>query len=174
MDPDGRMLMLSCGVALHHAIVALHAAGRTGSIERIDDPRRPDLVAVLRAGETVPADDTVYRALLRRRTDRRPFADAAPTPGDLVALCEAAERHGTRPDMLTTEQIPAFADLVDRAAARLRADAALSARSTAGHCRSCGPRRSRSRAPTSTRSPVRRTPATATGSPSRPQAARAK
>jgi nitroreductase len=114
VDPDGHMLMLSCGVALHHAVVALHAAGFAGAVERVDDPRRPDLVALLRLGEPQPADDSGYRAVLRRRTD-------------VEALRVAAGRHGVRLHALATEQIPVFGQIVDRAGALLRSDVAVAA-----------------------------------------------
>ncbi|WP_433203044.1 hypothetical protein ACQP00_33430 [Dactylosporangium sp. CS-047395] len=45
LDPDGRLLLLSCGGALHHAVVTLHAAGYEADVARLPDATRPDLVA---------------------------------------------------------------------------------------------------------------------------------
>src|SRR6185312_15036503 len=53
-DADGRLMVLSCGAALHHALVALAASGWTYEVERGagegDEP-----LAVVRAVEPVPA-----------------------------------------------------------------------------------------------------------------------
>ncbi|GAB3091131.1 hypothetical protein [Micromonospora schwarzwaldensis] len=37
-DPDGRLLILSCGAALHHARVSLAAAGWGVGVERLPEP----------------------------------------------------------------------------------------------------------------------------------------
>src|SRR5215213_1389114 len=37
-DPQGRLLTISCGVALHHARVALAAAGHGVAVRRLPDP----------------------------------------------------------------------------------------------------------------------------------------
>src|SRR5262245_27427268 len=44
-DPEGRMLTVSCGVALHHARVAPAAAGHGAVVERLPDPADADLLA---------------------------------------------------------------------------------------------------------------------------------
>jgi len=36
-DPDGRLLLISCGTALHHARTALAAAGWSATVERLPD-----------------------------------------------------------------------------------------------------------------------------------------
>ena len=109
VDPDGRMLMISCGVALHHALIALHAGGYTGEVHRLDDERKPDRVGWLRRGSRCDADYGLYRAIYERHTDRRPFADTAPTGADLDALRDAAEHHGVHLHLLTKEQVPDLA-----------------------------------------------------------------
>src|SRR3954467_3269517 len=73
LDPDGNLLLLSCGTALHHAAVALLAGGFVADISRLPDPERPDLVARIRQGASCPADSLLYAAIYQRRTDRRPF-----------------------------------------------------------------------------------------------------
>jgi nitroreductase len=114
LDPDGRMSLLSCGVALHHAMTALLAGGYAGTVTR-SDARRPDLVARLRRGEPCPAERSGYRAIYTRRTDRRPFADEPPAYADLEALRAAAERHGVHLAVLAEDQLLAFAVAVSRA-----------------------------------------------------------
>ncbi|HTJ34686.1 MAG TPA: hypothetical protein VL738_15780 [Dactylosporangium sp.] len=48
LDPDGHLLLLSCGTALHHATVALLAAGFDADVSRLPDRERPNLVARIR------------------------------------------------------------------------------------------------------------------------------
>jgi hypothetical protein len=114
LDPDGRMLLLSCGVALHHAVTALRAGGFAGAVTRFDADR-PNLVARLRRGAPCPAEQTMYRAIYTRRTDRRPFADEPPAGADLDELRAAAERHGVHLQLLKKSQLLAFATAVSRA-----------------------------------------------------------
>src|SRR5690242_15156245 len=83
VDPDGRLLMLSCGIALDHALSALRAAGYRGEAHRLDSARLPDRVARLRRGDRQPPDPVNYRAIYQRRTDRRPFADTPPSGADV-------------------------------------------------------------------------------------------
>lgn len=40
-DPDGRELILSCGVALHHCVVALASLGWQAKVNRFPEPTRP-------------------------------------------------------------------------------------------------------------------------------------
>ena len=115
LDPDGRLLTLSCGVALDHAVTALHAGGYTGDVTRFPDPGRTDLVASVKRGRvTVPEWDR-YQAIYARRTDRRPFADQPPTGEQLASLRTAAERHGTHLHLVSHDQLGAFAAAVSKA-----------------------------------------------------------
>ena len=54
-DPDGRLLLLSCGAALHHARIGLATAGWAASVDRLPDPKRPHLLARLQLGAPVAA-----------------------------------------------------------------------------------------------------------------------
>jgi nitroreductase len=108
LDPAGELMLLSCGIALHHAVTALAAAGYAGAVRRLPDPAEPDLVAHLRLGRQIGADRTLYAAIARRRTDRRPFSDQRPSGADLDALADAAERHGTHLHLLTEDELPRF------------------------------------------------------------------
>ena len=115
IDPDGRLMLLSCGTALHHATVALLAAGFAAGVVRLPDPDRPDLVARIRQGRRCDADDLLYRAIYQRRTDRRPFSDARPGDAVLDELRAAAERHGTHLHVVRDDQVTAFAAAVAHA-----------------------------------------------------------
>lgn len=112
VDPAGHLLLMSCGIALHHAVAALAAAGYAGDVARLPADGTPDLVARLRLGPEVTPDRSALEAIGRRRTDRRPFADTPPDARDLRRLRTAARRHGVRLQILTDDQVPPFADIV--------------------------------------------------------------
>ncbi|MEJ8278174.1 Acg family FMN-binding oxidoreductase [Pseudonocardia spirodelae] len=78
-DADGRDMLLSCGAALHHLVVALSALGRRATVTRLPDPARPEVLASVRVPATergAPGDaiDTAA-AISTRRTDRRRYGD---------------------------------------------------------------------------------------------------
>ncbi|WP_432971509.1 Acg family FMN-binding oxidoreductase [Dactylosporangium sp. CA-233914] len=123
LDPDGHLLLLSCGAALHHATVALLAAGYAADVSRLPDPDRADLVALVRQGRPSEQDDRLYRAIYRRRTDRRPFADERPSAAVLSQLRDAAERHGVHLHVIRADQATAFAAAVAHAGAVEHGDA---------------------------------------------------
>jgi hypothetical protein len=115
LDPDGRLLLLSCGLALDHALTALRAAGYEGDVRRLPDPLRPDLVAEIGRGPAGEPDHERYHAIYTRRTDRRPFGDTPAAPEHVDALRAAAERHGVHLHRLTADQVPALASAAYRA-----------------------------------------------------------
>lgn len=47
-DPDGRDLMISCGAALHHCVVALAALGWKAMVHRLPDPDDAGYLAAVR------------------------------------------------------------------------------------------------------------------------------
>ncbi|HEY3506403.1 MAG TPA: nitroreductase [Actinocatenispora sp.] len=109
VDPDGRLLVLSCGVALHHARVAVAAAGRRPLVTRFPEPGEPNLLAVLHADgpyEPRPADERACAAIWDRRTDRRPYADAGIESGLLDLLRDAAEAEGAHLHVLRDDDVP--------------------------------------------------------------------
>jgi hypothetical protein len=114
-DRDGRLLMLSCGAALHHARTALAADGWTSTVERRSDPERPELLARIRLGHQTPPDPETVRmaaAITRRRTDRRAFGEQAVTDAELTKLrrfveYEGAYLHVVRPDQIALLAISA-------------------------------------------------------------------
>ena len=120
VDPTGRLQLMSCGAALHHALVALAAAGFAGDVARLPGDGSPDVVARLRRGPAAAPDRSAYDAIYARRTDRRPFADAPPTPEDVDALRAAALRHGVRLQLVDDDRVEQFAGIVATAAAAER------------------------------------------------------
>jgi hypothetical protein len=125
IDPDGRLLTLSCGVALHYARTTLGAFGTRAEITYLPDPEDPDLLATIRLADEHPPEDSVgmarsarlFRAMSARRTDRRPFADRPVPTEALDGLRAAAEAHGAH------LHLPRHGDLVDVTVAAGRAAA---------------------------------------------------
>lgn len=93
LDPRGRQLMISCGCALFNARLAIAASGYDPIVQRFPDPEHPHVVARIRVGETAywPRSSALERAIDRRRTNRRAFADD-PVPNWLVTELELAAR----------------------------------------------------------------------------------
>ncbi|WP_433348690.1 Acg family FMN-binding oxidoreductase [Micromonospora sp. CA-111912] len=107
-DPEGRLVALSCGAALHHARVALAAEGWDFVVERISDPSDPELLARLTGLKRAEADpDAMHtvQCMQVRHTDRRPVSDEpVPTPAvDDITKAVAAE--GTRLQILNADQV---------------------------------------------------------------------
>lgn len=127
VDPDGRLLMLSCGIALDHALTALRAAGYRGEAHRLDSGQQPDRVAWLRRGVRQAPDAVNYRAIYARRTDRRPFAETPPAVADVDGLRAAAERHGAHLHVLPEDQVAELAVAVAQAGSLERTEIAVAA-----------------------------------------------
>ena len=87
IDPTGRDLLLSCGVALQHFTVALSALGWESEVRRFPNPAKPDhLASITIAGPRFSESDIgLAAAIPRRRTDRRWYS-SWPVPGGDIAL----------------------------------------------------------------------------------------
>ena len=95
-DPLGRNLVISCGAAVHHTVVAAEAVGAHVDVELVPEAAEPDLMARFTLIPQRPSDEALTRASLlgRRRTDRRRFT-AWPVPEEnLEHLAEAGEKWG--------------------------------------------------------------------------------
>ncbi|MBX6355373.1 MAG: nitroreductase family protein [Micromonosporaceae bacterium] len=125
VDPEDRLITMSCGAALHHARIALAAAGHDVHICRWPEPGQPDLLArIWLAGPHRPSAGEVdlAHAITTRRTDRRAFADT-PVPADLVArLRAAAETEGVHLHVVRERELPVLARAATRAASVQLAD----------------------------------------------------
>lgn len=95
-DPDGRDLMISCGAALHHAAVALHALGWQPTIHRFPNPAAPDHLASIELARCTPnqPDIALAAAIPRRRTDRRFYSGWPVALGDVALMTARAARLG--------------------------------------------------------------------------------
>ncbi|UXA10420.1 nitroreductase family protein [Mycobacterium sp. SMC-8] len=95
-DPDGRDLMLSCGAALNHCVVALAALGWQSKVHRFPNPAEPDHLAalVLHRYPAAELDVTLAAAIPRRRTDRRHYSSWPVPRGDIALMGARAARAG--------------------------------------------------------------------------------
>ncbi|HEX6870716.1 MAG TPA: nitroreductase [Micromonosporaceae bacterium] len=117
-DPDGRLLAISCGTALHHVRVALAAEGWQVDVVRMPDPADPDLLARLTVtGRTdvLPEAMRLLQTMRIRHTDRRPVAGTPPGPDALNAIREAVEGEGARLHVLRPDDVIELAAAADHA-----------------------------------------------------------
>jgi nitroreductase len=95
-DPDGRDLILSCGAALNHCVVALAAVGWHAKVTRLPNPADPSHLAAIEVSRSAAdsLDIALAAAIPRRRTDRRHYS-AWPVPiGDIALMAARAARNG--------------------------------------------------------------------------------
>ena len=121
-DPDGRDLMLSCGAALNHFVVAMAALGWHSTIHRFPNEADANHLASMELGRRVAAemDIALAAAIPRRRTDRR-FYSAWPVPGGDIALMGArAARAGVT--LRRIDDVANLAAVVTQAARRHATD----------------------------------------------------
>jgi nitroreductase len=118
-DPDGRMLTISCGTALHHARAALAARGWRTTVVRLPDPARPDLLARITLADRIPVSPQAmrrYQTIRLRHTDRRPVTRQTVSRATLDALAKAAADEGAHLHVLHPDQVDDLAVAVARAA----------------------------------------------------------
>jgi nitroreductase len=119
-DPDGRLLTISCGAALHHARLALAAEGWATRVERMPDPAQPDLLAHIVATGHAAAPPEAMRwvqAMEVRHTDRRPVSEEPVPDESLDAIVRAVDAEGARLQILSTDQVLELAAAASRAVA---------------------------------------------------------
>lgn len=75
-DPDGRELILSCGVALHHCVVALASLGWQAKVNRFPDPKDRCHLATIGVQPLVPDQADVEETPTKPRRNHRGFVDA--------------------------------------------------------------------------------------------------
>ncbi|OBI76244.1 NAD(P)H nitroreductase [Mycobacterium sp. E740] len=96
VDPDSRDLLLSCGIALHHAVVALAALGWHAKVHRFPNPGEPQHLASIEVRPQVPGevDIVLAAAIPRRRTDRRLYNSWCVPEADIALMGARAARCG--------------------------------------------------------------------------------
>jgi nitroreductase len=98
-DPLGRNLVISCGTALHHALIAAEAEGAATTVEHLPEGADSDLLArieVETAGvPPTPAALARLAAIGNRRTDRRRFTGWPVPEENLEHLAGAGREWGS-------------------------------------------------------------------------------
>lgn len=138
-DADRRDLMVSCGIALHHAVVGLAALGWRAKVHRFPDPAAPEHLASIElvAQEPVPADIALAAAIPRRRTDRRHFSAWPVSLADIATIGARVARMGIV--MRRVEMSIDIRSIVEQAVRRHRADDAYLAELAAWSGRHAAP-----------------------------------
>lgn len=115
IDPAGRDLLMSCGVALQHFTVALSALGWETTVNRFPDPANRDHLASIQVvGPRFSESDIALAAAIpRRRTDRRWYSSWPVPAGDITLMASRAARWGVR--VQRVENKAELADVVTRA-----------------------------------------------------------
>ena len=115
-DPDRRDLMLSCGAALNHCVIALAALGWHSRIHRFPNPSDPQHLASIELQRRTPAelDIALAAAIPKRRTDRRHFSSWPVPPGDIALMAARAARAGVK--LLRVDDVAGLKDVVAQAA----------------------------------------------------------
>ncbi|MGY2085682.1 Acg family FMN-binding oxidoreductase [Blastococcus sp. SYSU DS0539] len=119
LDPSGRQQVISCGIALEFAVVALAARGEGADVDELPDAADPTHLASVRiapAGKASSDARALADAIDRRHTVRAPF-EARAVPDDLLARLQAeAEVFGTWLKPITrSEEEVATVFLISRA-----------------------------------------------------------
>ena len=114
-DPDSRDLLLSCGAALHHAVVGLAALGWQAHVRRFPDPENPELLAGIsvRPCTAAGSDVPLAAAIPRRRTDRRMFSSWSVPAADIALMGARTARAGVM--LRQVQRLPELQDIVARA-----------------------------------------------------------
>ena len=129
-DPDGRLAVLSCGAALHHARTALSAEGLEVDITRLPDLAQPNWLArITLAGHAPVSPDAVrlVQTIRIRHTDRRPVTGKPVEPRELEAIADSIRAEGTRLHVLPRGQVIELAAAVSYAQRTEAADQAWQA-----------------------------------------------
>lgn len=111
-DAGGRQALLSCGAALDHFRVAIAAAGYATHIALYPDAEDRYRVADIGLSKLAQVTDDQRRradAILRRRTDRLPFA-APPDWDAFERLLGATDHFGCAVDVVDPADRPALAE----------------------------------------------------------------
>lgn len=102
-DPDGWALRIACGAATYNLQLAFAVTGTPMSVHWRPDPAQPTLMAALRpepARPPTPEQERLFRAIPRRRSNRRPFR-AQPVPSVArLAMIQAAASVGAWLDLV--------------------------------------------------------------------------
>lgn len=122
-DPNGQLMIISCGAALHHATVVLAVLGQQTAVDYAHNPDDPDLLATITlvGPRTVTPDDMrLHHGLRTRRTDRRPFLGTMRLSDEIITLlCDTSKPYDVATHVFKPDQVGFLAHAA-RGAARIR------------------------------------------------------
>ena len=117
-DPAHRLAVLSCGTALHHALISLASDGRRTTVTRLPDTADLRHLATVRVGADIRADAGAIRHLrniTRRHSDPHPALSSPVDADKLRSIAAAARSQGAKLQLLRPLQILGLASAADRA-----------------------------------------------------------
>ena len=97
VDPEDRELVMSCGAALFNLRMGFRHFGYEAPVRILPDPRNPDLLAHITFGgekPPTPDEESLFNAIVKRRTNRTPFEDRKVPEKLLADLQQAAKMEG--------------------------------------------------------------------------------
>jgi nitroreductase len=106
-DPDRRLATVSCGAALHHAIISLTAGGWHTTVTRSPTAARTGHLATVRVDGRIPVEPASVahlRTIGLRYTDRRPILGAHIDADKLRSIAAAAVSQGSSLQLLRPHQ----------------------------------------------------------------------
>src|SRR6202171_1693408 len=112
-DKSGREALISCGAVLDHLRVAMAAAGWTANVDRFPNPNNLDHLASIDFSPLSFVTDGHRRradAILRRRTDRLPFATPTNWEAFEPVLRGAIDADAVHLDTIADELRPELAE----------------------------------------------------------------
>jgi hypothetical protein len=109
-ETEGRLILVNCGGALHHARVSLAADGLAVRVNLLPDADRSHVARIAPAADIPVSDEaqSLVRAISQRRDMGEDDGTERPPARALAALVEAAEREGAE---LTVLDDAALAEL---------------------------------------------------------------
>lgn len=109
VDPDHRELVISCGAALFHLRIAMRHFGYQDLVEILPESTDSQLLARIALGSrriVKVEENFLFRAILKRYTNRRPFKQDRPSAALISELESATCAHGDWLQIIT-RKIPA-------------------------------------------------------------------
>lgn len=121
-DPDTRDLMLSCGAALNHLVVAFAALGWQSTVHRFPNPADTGHLAAIELDRWLAnrVDIALAAAIPMRRTDRRNYSSWLVPQGDIALMGARAALAGVT--LRRVKSVSGLAQVMAEAARQHAAD----------------------------------------------------
>jgi hypothetical protein len=105
---DSRLALLSCGAALHHALVSLSADGWHALVSRLPDGQHPGHLAEVRLGHRIPIQPSAaqrLRTITARPGETGPAVTVPVDADKLRSLTSAVRDGGARLQLLRPDEV---------------------------------------------------------------------